>query len=112
MQAYKCDDCGELIAGPPPTVDGAGVPSELDVKVKMRDFQVASRDTVMVRVTLARPSTDESEKCPTVDLCSVCRALAVLRTGLEMATMTGLRKDCLVGLKREIDHLAKKEARA
>lgn len=107
MQAYQCDDCNALVSGSAPTVDG-GEPREVDVEVKMQDFQVKSMDTLVVRIRVGRWPGPNGGKCPLVDLCAACRARAVLEAGLILASQAGIAGDLLVGVKRAVEALPSK----
>lgn len=81
-------------------------PRSIDIKVEMQDCQVASMDTVLVRLCVARPPRDEPGECPPVDLCEACRAVIVLRAGLKLASGAGLRSDWVLGVKQAVDVMA------
>jgi hypothetical protein len=111
MRAYKCDDCGKLESGIATTVSGDGKTSAKDVGVAMDDFQSKLLDALLVRVSVARDPIPPQQECPPVELCAVCRAVAVIKAGIALARDAGVQPEAaILGLEAAL-RLAKGKPR-
>ena len=107
MRAYKCDDCGKLEQGVASTVCGDGKTKARNVEVKMADFQSETLDTLLVQVSVGRKPNPPDQECPPVELCDLCRALAVIKAGITLAREAGVKPEAaIIGLEAAL-HLAK-----